>query len=66
MDKQSQRTVRQTELTQKDVLDGFAHCQNILFEKIRQITDENQGQPLMIALKTKRVIQKWFAQSGRL
>ena len=62
----NQRTTGPPELTQQDVLNGFAQCQNILFDAIRQITDENNGEPLMIALKTKRIIQKWFRQNGIL
>ena len=66
MDAKSQRLTRTNELTQKDVLDGFAHCQSELFDEIRKITDENKGESLMIAIKTKRVIQRWFRNGGRL
>ena len=66
MESKTKSIGRSTTLKQSDVMDGFARCQSILFDHIRQITDENKGQEEMTALKTKRIIQKWFRQDGRL
>jgi len=66
MESKTKPTSRSTFVKQSDVMDGFARCQAVLFERIREITDENKGQEEMIALKTKRVIQKWFSQNGKL
>lgn len=52
-------------LTQKHVMDSFNHYVDDLISRIRKINEENDD-PEMIAVKTKRLIQKWFQHSGKL
>ena len=55
----------QTFFTQKQILDSFNHYVDDLIMRIRQITDENPD-PQMAAVKTKRLITKWFNHAGKV
>ena len=53
-------------VTQKRIMEAFNHYVFDLIEHIRVITEENQHDQQMVANKTKRIIDKWFANSGKL
>ena len=57
--------MKQSFVTQKQVLDSFNHYVDDLILHIRKITEENTD-PEMISLKTKRIIEKWFRNAGKL
>lgn len=52
-------------ITQKRILESFNHYVDDLISKIRLINEVNED-PEMIAIKTKRLIEKWFRNTGKL
>lgn len=51
--------------TQKDVMESFNKCVEVLIAEIRVIERDNPDQ-LMAANKTHRLITKWFNHGGKI
>lgn len=45
---------------------SFNKCIEDLISEIRLITEENKHDELMVANKTKRAIDKWFRNGGKI
>ena len=53
-------------ITQNQVMSSFNKCVDDLISQILIVTKENSHDPEMQGLKTKRLIQKWFRNAGKL
>ena len=51
--------------TQKQIMDAFNQRVDVLIKEIRRVTDENTD-PQMVSIKTKRLIDKWFKHGGKI
>ena len=51
---------------QKVVLDSFNKCVSDLIAEIRIISQQNSHDEMMMSNKTKRAIDKWFRNGGKI
>ena len=50
---------------QKLIMEAFNQRVDVLIKEIRRVNDENTD-PQMISIKTKRLIDKWFKHGGKI
>ena len=50
---------------QKLIMEAFNQRIDVLINEIRRVNDENTD-PQMVSIKTKRLIDKWFKHGGKI